>query len=63
MYIRDHQELHINYLQDNDSGVYACKAKSRLGLVQSTITITVKGNLLYHNITNARSFLTIGSKV
>lgn len=46
MYIRDNQELHIYYLQDNDSGVYACKAKSRLGLVQSTITITVKGNLL-----------------
>nr|XP_033203848.1 vascular endothelial growth factor receptor 1 isoform X1 [Bombus vancouverensis nearcticus] len=43
MCIRYYQELHINYLQDNDSGVYACKAKSRLGLVQSSITITVKG--------------------
>lgn len=46
MCIRDYQELHINYLQDNDTGVYTCKAKSRLGLVQSSITITVKGNLL-----------------
>jgi hypothetical protein len=38
----DHQELNINYLKQNDSGKYLCRATNRLGAIETHQQIRIK---------------------
>ncbi|XP_012148216.1 PDGF- and VEGF-receptor related isoform X2 [Megachile rotundata] len=46
MFLFQHQELHIKYLLGSDSGKYSCKVENRIGKIEASQQITIKGKVI-----------------
>lgn len=50
LYKYNSQELNIKYLQVHDSGLYSCRANSRIGTAENFQQITVKGGCKFYDL-------------
>ncbi|XP_034181640.2 PDGF- and VEGF-receptor related isoform X1 [Osmia lignaria lignaria] len=46
MLLYHHQELHIKYLLGSDSGKYSCLVENRIGKIEASQLITIKGKVI-----------------